>query len=87
MTATLQLFLIVSAALFSIGLLAALRRNWRRGRMFSTLRDWAPIAGGIMLLAFLGFGDGQTDILAHIFGFLSGICLGGLLARLTLPAG
>src|SRR5206468_8994785 len=44
------------------------RLNRRGGRMFSTLRDWAPIAGGIMLLAFLGFGDRQTDILAHVFG-------------------
>ena len=79
-------FIGASTAIFAgVGLLAALRRNWRRGRMFSTLRDWAPIAGGIMLLAFLGFGDGQTDILAHIFGFLSGICLGGLLARLDRP--
>jgi membrane associated rhomboid family serine protease len=75
-----------STAIFAaVGLLAALRHNWRRKRMFSTLRDWAPIAGGIMLLAFLGFGDGQTDILAHVFGFVSGVCLGALLAWLDRP--
>jgi rhomboid protease GluP len=36
----------------------------------------------VMLLALLGFGDGQTDILAHIFGFASGLVIGLLLARL-----
>ena len=29
-----------------------------------------------MLLAFLGVGDGQTDILAHVFGFASGVGVG-----------
>jgi membrane associated rhomboid family serine protease len=76
-----QTFIGASTAIFAaVGLLAAARLNRRGGRMFSTLRDWAPIAGGIMLLAFLGFGDGQTDILAHVFGFVSGVGLGFLLA-------
>jgi membrane associated rhomboid family serine protease len=68
-----------STAIFAaIGLLAALRQNWRvGGRPFSP-RDWVPLAGGLMLLAILGFSGEQTDILAHVFGFAAGAA-GGLL--------
>jgi membrane associated rhomboid family serine protease len=69
-----------STAVFgAVGLLAALKQDWRSGRAFTSLRDWAPLAGGVMLLAFLGFSEGQTDILAHVFGFVSGVCLGAIL--------
>ena len=69
-----------STALFAgIGLLAALRQKQhapsRRG--FSSLRRWAPLAGGVMLLAFLGFSGERTDILAHVLGFAMGLA-GGL---------
>jgi len=64
----------------AVGLLAAMKMDWRTGRVSRSLRDWVPIAAGIMLLAFLGFGEGQTDILAHVFGFAAGICLGAALA-------
>ena len=75
-----------STAIFAaVGLLAALRQNWRPGRMSLSPRDWIPLAGGVMLLALLGFGQGQTDILAHVFGFLSGVCLGSLFAWLDRP--
>ena len=70
-----------STAIFAaVGLLAALRQKWRPGRMSSSLRDWVPLAGGVMLLALLGFSEGQTDILAHVFGFASGVGVGALLA-------
>jgi rhomboid protease GluP len=70
-----------STAIFAaVGLLAALRQSWRPRRTFSGLRDWVPLAGGVMLLAFLGFSEEQTDILAHVFGFASGVCVGSLLA-------
>lgn len=69
-----------STAVFgAVGLLAALRQDWRSGRAFRSLRDWAPLAGGVMLLAFLGFSEGQTDILAHVFGFIAGVGLGAIL--------
>jgi rhomboid protease GluP len=72
-----------STAIFAaVGLLAALRQNWRPGHMSSSLRDWVPLAGGVMLLALLGFSEGQTDILAHVFGFVSGVCAGSLLVWL-----
>jgi len=75
-----------STAVFgAVGLLAALKQDWRSGRAFRTLRDWAPLAGGIMLLAFLGFSEGQTDILAHVFGFLAGVGLGAILVWKERP--
>ena len=75
-----------STAIFAaVGLLAALRQKRRPGRMSAGLRDWVPLAGGVMLLALLGFSEGQTDILAHVFGFASGVGVGSLLAWLDRP--
>jgi rhomboid protease GluP len=66
-----------STALFgAIGLLAALRQNWRARGASSPLRFWLPVAGGLMLLVMLGISGERTDILAHAFGFLCGLCLG-----------
>jgi membrane associated rhomboid family serine protease len=73
-----------STAVFAaIGLLAALRQNWRLGRRSLSLYNWVPLAGGLMLLAILGFSGEQTDILAHIFGFAAGLAEGLLLSRLN----
>ena len=71
-----------STAIFAgIGLLAALRLARRQHFEFSALRNWTPVAGGLALLAFLGFSGENTDILAHVLGFASGIAAGLLLAR------
>ena len=72
-----------STALFAgIGLLAALRQYEKTGNAVAkTLRAWAPLAGGFMLLAFLGFSGERTDIFAHIFGFLAGLAGGWWLGR------
>jgi rhomboid protease GluP len=79
---TLHTSIGASTAIFAaVGLLAALRQNWRSG-LSSSPRDWIPLAAGVMLLALLGFSEGQIDILSHVFGFASGVCLGALLARL-----
>ena len=73
-----------STALFgAIGLLAALRQNWRARGSSSALRFWVPVAGGLMLLVMLGVSGERTDILAHAFGFLAGLCLGVLLFLLN----
>jgi membrane associated rhomboid family serine protease len=72
-----------STAIFgAIGLLAALRQNWRVGRRPLSPHNWVPLAGGLMLLAILGFSGEQTDILAHVFGFAAGVAGGLLLVRL-----
>lgn len=65
----------------ALGILSLYRQasgtaRWRRG-----LRRWAPLAAGIMLLAFLGFGGGRTDVMAHVAGFGVGGGLGLALAR------
>ena len=49
---------------------------WRQG-----LRRWMPIAAGITLLAFLGFGGEHADILGHILGFGAGAAIGLVIAR------
>ena len=71
-----------STAIFAgLGLLAALRQVRRRDRVISALRRWAPLAGGLALLVFLGLSGENTDILAHVLGFGSGIAAGWVLAR------
>jgi membrane associated rhomboid family serine protease len=71
-----------STAIFAgIGLLAAVRQVRRRDDALSALRNWVPVAGGLALLAFLGLSGENTDILAHVLGFGSGIAMGWVLAR------
>ena len=71
-----------STAIFaSLGLLAALRQVRRRDHAISALRNWTPVAGGLALLTFLGLSGENTDILAHVVGFGSGIAAGWVLAR------
>ena len=71
-----------STAIFAgIGLLAALRQMRRQDHALTALRNWVPVAGGLALLAFLGFSGENTDVLAHVLGFGSGIAAGLLLAR------
>ncbi len=69
-----------STAVFgAIGLLAALRHQWRPPK--ASLRYWAPLGGGLMLMVFLGFGTGNVDYGAHVLGFAAGIAGGWLLSR------
>lgn len=49
---------------------------WRQG-----LRRWMPIAAGATLLAFLGFGGENADILGHVLGFGAGVAIGLVIAR------
>ena len=75
-----------STAVFTaLGLVAAF--GWRRH-----LRNWspwmrrsAPLIGGIALLAFTGTAGENTDVLAHLTGFVVGTGLGGLCAKLPMP--
>jgi rhomboid protease GluP len=69
-----------STAIFgAIGLLGGLRLGQRRGLRLRGRgrRAWAPVAAGLALLALLGTGS-DTDVSAHLFGFLSGAALGAL---------
>ena len=44
---------------------------WRGG-----ITSWAPLAAGILLLVYLGFGGERTDVGAHVAGFAVGAVLG-----------
>jgi membrane associated rhomboid family serine protease len=73
-----------STAVFAaLGLLAAY--TWRRGFLRDT--PWrariAPIVAALGLLAFTGTAGENTDLGAHLFGFLAGIGLGVALARVA----
>jgi membrane associated rhomboid family serine protease len=71
-----------STAVFAaLGLLTAY--TWRRGFLRET--PWrariAPIVAGIGLLAFTGTAGENTDLTAHLFGFVAGFGAGLALAR------
>ncbi len=63
-----------STAVFAaVGILAA--HAWKRRG--PRINRWAPLGGGVALLAFIGMGGERTDVLAHLTGFGAG-CLFGL---------
>lgn len=73
-----------STAVFAaLGLLAAY--TWRRGYLRDT--PWrariAPIVAALGLLAFTGTAGENTDLGAHLFGFVGGIAFGAALAQLA----
>lgn len=66
-----------------LGLLAAYA--WRR-RADSGERwayRWAPLIAGVFLLGFTGVGGENTDVLAHLTGFVTGSATGWWLGRLS----
>lgn len=73
-----------STAVFgALGLLTA--HAWRRGPGHGSLRArLAPIVAGIALLAFTGTGGENTDIFAHLTGFVAGFGAGAVLSRLDV---
>jgi membrane associated rhomboid family serine protease len=71
-----------STAVFAaLGLLVTY--TWRRGYLRDT--PWrariAPIVAGLGLLAFTGTSGENTDLGAHLFGFIAGLGLGLAIAR------
>jgi membrane associated rhomboid family serine protease len=70
-----------STAVFAaVGMLAALTWRQREPQWPRGLRRWLPLAAGVMLLAFMGFGGERTDIGGHVAGFAAGMALGAGLA-------
>lgn len=77
-----------STAVFgALGILVAL--VWRRGFLRHTpwRRRFAPIFAGIALLAYTGTAGENTDLGAHLFGFVAGLGIGWALARDALLDG
>lgn len=74
-----------STAVFgALGLLTAY--TWRRGTKQGNRRArYAPIVAGIALLAFTGTGGENTDVLAHLTGFIAGFAIGAVLTRVGWP--
>jgi rhomboid protease GluP len=73
-----------STAVFAaLGLLAGF--VWRARLMAQDRWPYrlGPVVGGIALLAYTGTGDAETDIGAHLSGFLCGFAAGMLLTFLT----
>ncbi len=79
-----------STAVFgALGILSVLMLGESRAQWLRGFRRWAPLAGGIMLLAFLGVSGERTDIGAHFLGFAAGGAIGAGLAVLgaRVPSG
>lgn len=75
-----------STAVFgAVGLLAGLRLTRRRQHGARLGKAWLPVSAGLALLAMLGMGP-DTDILAHIFGFVAGVPIGAIVGRLVRQA-
>jgi membrane associated rhomboid family serine protease len=77
----------IGASTAVFGALALLTVNaWRHGFSSATsLRTrMAPLVAGIALLAFTGTGGENTDIVAHLTGFVAGFGLGLAIVRYAL---
>ena len=71
-----------STAIFgALGILSACTWWQRRRIEGGWLRRWTPLVGGLVMLAYTGFGGERTDVVAHLTGFLSGVLLGGAYSR------
>ena len=65
-----------STAVFgALGILAGYQFLTKIKHPRQRVKAWLPLAGGLALLAILGSGT-ESDIMAHLFGFFSGILLG-----------
>jgi membrane associated rhomboid family serine protease len=77
-----------STAVFAaLGLVAAF--VWGISRQFTLgwARRWSPVVGAVALLAYTGTGDAQTDVVAHLAGFVAGALGGACLWLLPRLAG
>jgi membrane associated rhomboid family serine protease len=77
-----------STAVFAaVGICAVLTFGVRMRSRQHSWRAWIPLGGGIALLAMMGASP-QSDVLAHFFGFVAGLVLGGLYTwRFVRPLG
>jgi rhomboid protease GluP len=76
-----------STAVFAaLGLLSGFGWGERLKLRARRFYRWAPLFGGVCLLALLGAGNQQVDVLGHLLGFVSGTGLGWAFAR-SRPTG
>jgi len=75
-----------STAVFAaLGLLAAFYFFFGHLNRKTWAHRWAPLVGGLWVLTWLGTGDENTDIVAHLTGFLAGLLLGSLMGKIPKP--
>jgi len=73
-----------STAVFAaLGIVAGYVWRARLMRQDRWSNRYGPIVGGIALLMFTGTGDENTDVGAHLFGFIAGFGSGMLLTKFT----
>ncbi len=73
-----------STAVFgAIGILAGYQGAKWKSRPEKIKKAWVPVACGLALLGLLGSGGVNVDIMAHLFGFVSGILIGSLYGLLV----
>jgi len=76
-----------STAVFgALGVLVVLMTRYQRSLWRRGLRRWAPVAAGIMLLAFVGIEGERIDIGGHIAGFAAGCLIGAVLLAVGEPS-
>lgn len=72
-----------STAVFAAVGLCAAHALWRRKTQPpGGWRSWSPLAGGLALVAWLGTAP-QSDLLAHLLGFVCGLSGGSLYVRVA----
>ena len=59
----------------AVGILAAYQLSRKIRIVGQRMKAWLPLAGGLALLGLLGSSK-QSDLTAHLFGFIAGILLG-----------
>jgi membrane associated rhomboid family serine protease len=75
-----------STAVFgALGLIAAHQFVDKIKQPAMRIRAWLPIAGALALLGFLGVSE-RSDILAHFFGLVAGLGIGGVTTFLLSKA-
>ena len=75
-----------STAVFAaLGLLSGYAWWERRGARGRWIHRGAPLLAGAGLLALLGAGNAHVDVPGHLLGFLAGVTLGSIFARIGMP--
>lgn len=72
-----------STAVFAaLGIVASVVGGISRRFTLGWARRWAPVVGAVALLTYIGTGNEQTDVTAHLTGFLAGAVGGFVLYRI-----
>ena len=68
----------------TLGLISAYSWRIQFSKRMQWAHRWAPLVIGVALLGFLGSGGENTDVLAHLTGFASGVVAAVMLANVPM---